>query len=308
MQVRRSFWITVGGTVGLLLLGLLFTRFIQPQPAANQTREADRINLALRRTAHHLLRAAGDSTSRIPAVQQTNAHTFRLPLSRAFDYDTMPGLLRASLQLHQITTPYDVAVLDCGTQTLQLGYSVRDLTDEQPVPCGGRLMAAGCYVLQVTFTTPPALPLTWPVWPVLAALGVMTGWLLIRQRRPGQSEAADGAMTSEAGSMQPPTDQVRVGRFCFDYTKQTLTSESARHTLTYREAKLLRLLASHPNEVLAREQIQRQVWEDEGIIVGRSLDVFISRLRKLLSDDPAVRIATIHGVGYRLEAPVEAHL
>jgi DNA-binding response OmpR family regulator len=71
--------------------------------------------------------------------------------------------------------------------------------------------------------------------------------------------------------------------------------------LTFREAKLLEYFASHPNEVLNREQIQDYVWKDEGVIVGRSLDVFISRLRKILKSDESISIKNIHGVGYKLE-------
>ena len=69
--------------------------------------------------------------------------------------------------------------------------------------------------------------------------------------------------------------------------------------LTYRECKLLTYLAENPNAVLARENIHDAVWGDEGIMVGRSLDVFISRLRKKLAGIESVKIETVHGVGYR---------
>ena len=74
-----------------------------------------------------------------------------------------------------------------------------------------------------------------------------------------------------------------------------------RHELTFREAKLLRLFASNPGELLERDQILQQVWEDEGVQVTRSVDVFISRLRKKLVADPSVGIVAVHGVGYKLE-------
>jgi len=55
------------------------------------------------------------------------------------------------------------------------------------------------------------------------------------------------------------------------------------------------------NEISNRKQLQKEVWEDDGVLVGRSLDVFISKLRKKLEADPAVRIINIHGKGYKLE-------
>jgi DNA-binding response OmpR family regulator len=71
--------------------------------------------------------------------------------------------------------------------------------------------------------------------------------------------------------------------------------------LTYRESKLLDFLVHHMGQVLARDEILAAVWEEEGIIVSRSLDVFISRLRKILNKNHSVVIKTVHGVGYRLE-------
>jgi DNA-binding response OmpR family regulator len=82
---------------------------------------------------------------------------------------------------------------------------------------------------------------------------------------------------------------------------QILSSGNIDHKLTYREAKLLRLFVSNVNQLLERDSILKAVWEDEGIIVGRSLDVFVSRIRKILQDDTSVQIVTLHGVGYKLQ-------
>ncbi|CCG98113.1 Transcriptional regulatory protein rprY [Fibrella aestuarina BUZ 2] len=294
MQVRSQSWVVLGTVISLLLaLGGLFVRSVTPAAGEEPRRQADKINLALRRTAHHLLRASGDSTSRIPAVQQLNANTYRLQLNHAFNYDTLPALLQQSLQQHHIATPYDVAVLDCGTQQLQLGYSVSDLIDSNTVACSGRSMAAGCYVLQLTFAAPITSQVSY--WPVLAVISLLAGLMVVTWRRPAATLVAAPAEAETA------TPKLHFGRSVLDINGQTLLAGETTHTLTYRETKLLRLLASHPNQVLERNQILKLVWEDEGIIVGRSVDVFISRLRKLLSTDATLRIGTIHGVGYRLE-------
>lgn len=94
---------------------------------------------------------------------------------------------------------------------------------------------------------------------------------------------------------------MRFGHCILDTSNQVLILGAARHNLTYREAKLLQLFAAHPNQVLERDFILKSVWEDEGIMVGRSVDVFVSRLRKMLREDPGLRLAAVHGVGYRLE-------
>jgi DNA-binding response OmpR family regulator len=56
-----------------------------------------------------------------------------------------------------------------------------------------------------------------------------------------------------------------------------------------------------PNEAIERNRLQKEIWEDEGVIVGRSLDMFISKLRKKLEPDPTIKIAVIRGKGYKLE-------
>jgi DNA-binding response OmpR family regulator len=71
--------------------------------------------------------------------------------------------------------------------------------------------------------------------------------------------------------------------------------------LTATESRVLRIFAESPNAVIKRNRIQKEIWEDEGVIVGRSLDMFISKLRRKLEMDERVKIVVIRGVGYRLE-------
>jgi DNA-binding winged helix-turn-helix (wHTH) protein len=290
------------GGMALLLVSVLFVQFVGSSSGPNEAQSDDsgkyragKINLALRRTAHHLLRLAGDSTSRIPAVEQTNAYTFQVSFSRAFNYDTLPALLQQSLRLHKVAGAYDVAVLDCARGELQLGYSLHDLLTSGPVPCGGRSMAVGCYVLQLTFEPVAPAPQPSVRWPLVALVGLLSGVAFIMWRRSARTR---GAVHQPGSSL---ANAIRFGQSWLDVSNQLLTSGSSQHNLTYRETKLLRLLVSHPNEVLERNQILKLVWEDEGVTVGRSVDVFVSRLRKLLQNDPTLRIAAVHGVGYRLE-------
>ncbi|HEX8545337.1 MAG TPA: response regulator transcription factor [Cytophagaceae bacterium] len=91
------------------------------------------------------------------------------------------------------------------------------------------------------------------------------------------------------------------GNSCLDFSNQILKIGSEEEKLTYREVKLLKLLCLNSNKLLEREFILKEVWEDEGIFVGRSLDVFISRLRRLLKSDTKVQISNIHGVGYKFQ-------
>jgi DNA-binding response OmpR family regulator len=71
--------------------------------------------------------------------------------------------------------------------------------------------------------------------------------------------------------------------------------------LTGTETRVLLIFAASPNETIERSRLQKEIWEDEGVIVGRSLDMFISKLRKKLELDPNIKIVVIRGKGYKLE-------
>ena len=91
------------------------------------------------------------------------------------------------------------------------------------------------------------------------------------------------------------------GQSTLDVANQKLLLPAVSKDLTYRETKLLQLFCRHQNKILERDLILKAVWEDEGVLVGRSVDVFVSRLRKLLKEDERVRIVNVHSVGYRFE-------
>jgi len=92
-----------------------------------------------------------------------------------------------------------------------------------------------------------------------------------------------------------------LGGYTFNFNTQQVITADQVVELTNKEAKLLRLFCIHLNKIIERDIIQKAIWEDEGYFVGRSMDVFISRLRKIFKDEPCVNIHTIHGVGYKLE-------
>jgi DNA-binding response OmpR family regulator len=94
--------------------------------------------------------------------------------------------------------------------------------------------------------------------------------------------------------------QVAIGSFCFDFDNLLLKSEAEQHQLTLKEAELLRFLWQKKNNVVKREEILRSLWGNDDYFLGRSLDVFISRLRKYFSVSDLVRIENVHGVGFKL--------
>ncbi|MDJ1501788.1 response regulator transcription factor [Xanthocytophaga agilis] len=98
-------------------------------------------------------------------------------------------------------------------------------------------------------------------------------------------------------------NQYTLGKYVFDHPNLTLRYESQVQTLTQKEADVLLLLCKNAGKAIKREEILLQVWGSDDYFLGRSLDVFISRLRKHLNNDPAVEITNLHGVGFKLKTP-----
>lgn len=96
-------------------------------------------------------------------------------------------------------------------------------------------------------------------------------------------------------------EQYDIGIYKFDAVNMKLTTVNGTQSLTPKESSLMRLLCRNKNQLLSREKALKEIWGDENYFVGRSMDVFIARLRKYLKDDPNVSIANVHGTGFRLE-------
>lgn len=91
-----------------------------------------------------------------------------------------------------------------------------------------------------------------------------------------------------------------IGSYTFDVRKQLLTIDEQQRKLTTKETELLRMLCVHRNSVLQRSDALREIWGDDSYFNGRSMDVYIAKLRKYFKEDPGVEIVNVHGKGFRL--------
>lgn len=102
-------------------------------------------------------------------------------------------------------------------------------------------------------------------------------------------------------SKSKEVEVVKIGTFDFHSSNFVLEHKDGNRRLTRKEAELLKLLCQNKNELLPREIALETVWGDNDYFIGRSMDVFIAKLRKYLKDDPKVRITNVHGIGFKLE-------
>ncbi len=105
------------------------------------------------------------------------------------------------------------------------------------------------------------------------------------------------------GKNQRNVVRYQLGKFVFDVQRQILSDGDNQTKLTTKESELLTLLCAHANEVLERELALKTIWIDDNYFNARSMDVYITKLRKHLRDDDSIEINNVHGKGYRLIAP-----
>ena len=107
------------------------------------------------------------------------------------------------------------------------------------------------------------------------------------------------------GKKNKESTMYHIGKFTFDTQKQLLTIGEKQTKLTTKENELLALLCAHANEILQRDFALKTIWIDDNYFNARSMDVYITKLRKHLRDDDQIEIINIHGKGYKLICPIE---
>jgi DNA-binding response OmpR family regulator len=93
----------------------------------------------------------------------------------------------------------------------------------------------------------------------------------------------------------------QIGKFTFDFSNQVITLDGIGRNLTRKEAEMLRLLCINKNQLVRRDFALKLIWGEDDYFMGRSMDVYITKLRKILKDDPKISIQNIHRTGFKLE-------
>ena len=260
-----------------------------------------RVNIAVRAIGHDLLLRSGDSTSIVRPVIEKPNHVFLLEFENelVFQPDTLVAIAQRILDKTELSR-YTVTVYECFKPNIVYGFEVNP-PNNSIMPCRGRIQPKGCYTIEIAFADfpdPTVLnsKLALGISGMLAVLAVV---LISRNLGSGKSKP----LVQQHASIQNEINPVlfTIGRFVFDTTHQRLKMGEVTISLTDKECSILTLLNRNMGQLTLREELIQEVWTDDGVITGRSLDMFISKLRKKLSADPDLRITNIHGKGYRLE-------
>ena len=280
------------------LFGSILLMFTSIICAALRMEDSDNFNISrrevlLRRIGHELLLQSGDSASRVLPVEKTaeNEYRIRFENNLTFQPDSLVNITRRLLAKDPLTGDYVVNVLNCGNARVVYGYAISKNRKDDIITCIGRKQPTACYMINIKFKMLSSN--TAKSWILLGSLPFLAfvGFLFLRSGKPETALPEKGQ----------DTDMITLGAVLFDAKNRMLKMNGKTIDLTGTETRVLQILALSPNETVERSRLQKEIWEDEGVIVGRSLDMFISKLRKKLELDPNIKIVVIRGKGYKLE-------
>ena len=267
---------------------------------------ASKREVLLRKIGHEILLQSGDSTSRVLPVKKIGEGEFQISFENEFSFqpDSLVNTIRRVLVNDPNARDYIVNVLNCGSSAVTYGYAVSGKQKDDIIACLGRKQPTACYLINIKF--PPAetsIPKNVYLLGGLALLALI-GYVFFRPDKPRNVLPEDRSAIpphQTAKTQDQPAHMFSLGSVLFDAQHRKLLLNEKTTDLTGTETRVLLIFALSPNEVIERSRLQKEIWEDEGVIVGRSLDVFISKLRKKLEVDPDVNIVVIRGKGYKLQ-------
>jgi Transcriptional regulatory protein, C terminal len=278
---------------------ILFVLFVQTVLAQN-TYDQKNIEVALRMIGHEVLLSVGDSTSLVLPIKKEKGQ-YRIEFASKFQVnpDSLVKTVKRVMRETKMSSAYIMQVAQCDSDDIVYSFEVKKKFGRDIVPCASRSLPKSCYALLFTLkgeneTVAPSKNQTngnsnssifWIAGCGLL-LAVCTSVVIFRRRRKLPIEL--------------DADIITLGKFHFNKKKAELIIAEQRIELTGKEADLLLLLYNAANKTVERDDILRAVWNDDGDYVGRTLDVFISKLRKKLEADSSIQIVNVRSVGYKL--------
>ncbi|MEH3114581.1 winged helix-turn-helix domain-containing protein [Pedobacter terrae] len=252
-----------------------------------------RREILLRRIGHELLLQSGDSTSRVLPVKKVAENEYQIGFEHEFTFNPI-FLVNATKRLlaqDPMANDYVVKVLNLKDSSVTYGYAISQHKKDEIIACVGRKQPKAHYMINIQIK--PTGIITKKNGYLLGSLPFLAfvGFIFLRSVKPRRALPNDDLHV----------DLITLGSVVFDTKNRKLNINEKTIELTGTETRVLLVFAKSPNETIERSRLQKEIWEDEGVIVGRSLDMFISKLRKKLEPDPNINIVVIRAKGYRLE-------
>lgn len=273
------------GIVMLLALGLSCT-------TVENVDFPERTKIALRDAGNKLLLSNKDSISLILPVVKLETNKYQLSFNNTLSFEPtfLVTVMEQSLKSAQLPKHYRVEVLQCSDREVAYSYQMSAEKESTIIPCSGRYLSEACYLIEVKFTNRVAGFALHEFISYAIIFLVLMGliFLIIKKARPDSAKESNEIFE-------------KLGSFYFYPEQNKLVKEAEEIALSKKECELLALFVANPNQIIKRDELTKRVWEDNGVFVGRSLDTYISKLRKKLRADSSIKLTNVHGVGYKLE-------
>jgi DNA-binding response OmpR family regulator len=275
--------------IALLIISVISVTF---NTVDNNDFASGRREILLRRIGHELLLQSGDSTSRVLPLETIAENEYQISFENKLTFlpDSLINTTQRLLAKDPLADDYVVKVLNTDNSSVAYGYAISKNKKDDIIACIGRKQPKAPYIVSIKFK-PQGITATKNKY-LLGSLPflVFVGFIFLRSAK-SQRSLPEVQFTS----------LITLGSVLFNIKDRTLLINGKTIELTGTESRVLHIFALSPNETIERSRLQKEIWEDEGVIVGRSLDMFISKLRKRLESDPNINISVVRGKGYKLE-------
>ena len=247
------------------------------------------LEVVLRDIGHQLLLSAKDSSSRVLPVKKLNENKYQISFQNDFGFisDTLINLVQRTFQQNALAKDYIVNLRNCEQNETVFAFEINNQTGDL-TPCRGRTLEVGCYVIEIDLLKKTGFNFIW-LTGLIIPLG-LAGFYVKKKLR--KKEVKEPVFDN--------SDYIPLGSFRFYADNNVLTIGNNNITLSEKETKALKIFAENINQIVDREKLMKEIWEDNGIVViSRNVDVLVSKLRKKLSDDNSIKFINVPGRGYK---------
>ena len=278
----------------ILFLAIAVLCFFNFSDSNNENEDfSERVKIALREVGNQLLLSNKDSISLVLPVKEINVKKFSLSFENelAFKPNILVNIVRNVFEKATFSKNYRVAVTNCLDKEVVYSYEINADKEKTIIPCSGRNLPKKCYIIEVKFLDNNSL---FSQGKIIFYILLITLLLWFIKFIYSKNKTVKDKGIKEINSF-------KIGVFQFYPTQSKLVKKASEIPLSKKECELLEIFVATPNQIIKREELTKKVWEDNGVFVGRSLDTYISKLRKKLKEDNSIQLINIHGVGYKLE-------
>lgn len=283
---KRNYYLFGIFTVFILLVGIL-VGFKDPKEEISGN-----VKVTLRSIGHQLLLSNLDSTSLVLPISETSNGNFQLSFENELSIEPgkLVSIVKGTVEKASLPNNYLVEVKHCSNLEVAYSYEIKNTVEKDIIPCIGRVLKRDCYVIEFIFKEKKSSITNSNRGLIVLVLIVFLVMVLFLYKHKSKEES-------------PIINSVyqSIGCFKFYPYQNKLVKAAVEISLSKKECELLSIFIATPNQIIKREELMKRVWEDHGVIVGRSLDTYISKLRKKLKEDTSIKLTNVHGVGYKLE-------